>query len=290
MTVFVRVVDAGSLSAAARQLNASLSVVSRRLSRLEDRLGVRLLNRTTRSLALTDEGDRFYRRCGQILADLADAELEASHGSQAVRGRLRVTATVAFGRKRLAPILYEFQQQYPDVQVHLDASDVIANLVDAGYDLAIRVGTLQDSSLIARQIAPNYRVIVAAPAYLEKRGRPATIADLTGHDAILFGSALDDHWYFADGQGVRVASSLSCNDGEIAHEWALRGAGLVIKSIWDVAEDIEAGNLEIVLPDMALPASPIHAVFPHRRHVAAKVRLCVDFIAQRLREQMTFTP
>jgi len=290
MTIFVRVVENGSLSAAARSLNMTLPVVSRRLARLESRLGVRLLNRTTRTLALTDEGERFYRRCVQILADLADAETEAAQGSHTVRGRLRITATVAFGRKRLAPILRAFQVQHPDLHVHFDASDAVVNIVDAGYDLAIRFGALQDSALIARQIAPNYRVIVGAPGYLRDRGRPKTLADLAGHDAILLGTAADDHWHFADGQVVRVASKLSCNDGEIAHDWAVQGAGLVIKSIWDVIEDIEAGKLEIVLPDIALPASPIHAVFPHRRHVAAKVRLCVDFIAQRLRDQMIFTP
>jgi DNA-binding transcriptional LysR family regulator len=285
MVVFVHVVEAGSLSAAARDLHLSVAVVSRRLSRLEERLGVRLANRTTRTLSLTEEGAAFHSRCVRILGDVEDAETEVTHGRDTATGLLRVTSTFAFGRRRLAPLLHEFRQLHPDLQIHLDASDSFINLVEGGYDLAIRFGALADSNLIVRQLAPNVRVICAAPAYLERHGRPATIDDLTRHDCIIYGNPPMDHWRFADASSIRVKGTLGANDGEVAHAWALEGAGLVMKSIWDVEEDIRVGRLEVVLPALRLPAAPIHAVYPHRRHTAAKVRLCVDFLAKKLTEQ-----
>jgi len=282
MRIFVRVVEAGSLSGAARALNLSLAVVSRKLARIEERLGVRLLNRTTRALSLTEEGQRFHVRCVRILADIEEAELEASSGQRTASGLLRVTTTVAFGRRWLSGLLAEFQRLHPDLRIHLDASDTISNIVEGGYDLAVRFGALADSSLIARRIAPNRRVICAAPAYLDARGRPQTAEDLLAHDCIAYGDPLLDHWSFADGRMVKVRGALTGNDGELAHAWALAGAGLVMKSIWDVRADIAAGLLEVVLPDMELPSAPIHAVYPHSRHAAARVRLCVDFLADHL--------
>jgi DNA-binding transcriptional LysR family regulator len=291
MMVFVRVVEAGSLSGAARNLNLSLAVISRKLARLEERLGVRLLNRTTRTLALTEEGGSFHARCVRILAEIEEAELEVTRGQQTVTGLLRVTSTVAFGRRRLASLLREFQLLHPDLHVYLDASDTVTNIVDGGYDLAIRFGALADSSLIARQLAPNVRVICGSPSYFSGRGHPQTIEDLLSHDCIVFGDPPLDHWSFTDGQTVRVRGSLACNDGELAHAWALQGAGLVLKSIWDVQEDIEAGSLQIALPDLPLPAAPIHAVYPHSRHAAAKVRLCVAFLAEKLKQDFgSLTP
>ncbi|WP_413709216.1 LysR family transcriptional regulator [Rhizobium sp. Rhizsp82] len=284
MLVFVRVVQARSLSAAARELNFSLTVVSRKLSRLEERLGVRLVNRTTRSLALTEEGARFYERCVQILAEIDDAETEASSGRDTASGLLKVTSTFAFGCRWLAPILKEFQEAHPELLVHLDTDDGVVNIVEEGYDLAVRFGALSDSSLIARQIAPNRRVICASPTYLDRRGRPTAIDDLPGHDVIAFGEPPNTHWVFADGRSANVRSKLTTNNGELAHRWALAGAGLVLKSIWDVRDDIDSGKLEIVLPEARLAAAPIHVVFPHSRLAAAKVRLCIDFLSQRLRK------
>ncbi len=282
MMVFVRVVETGSLSAASRDLHLSLAVVSRRLSRLEERLGVRLANRTTRKLSLTEEGAAFHARCVRILGDIDEAEMEVTRGRNTATGLLRVTSTFAFARRRLAPLLHEFRQLHPGLQIHLEATDSFVNLVESGYDLAIRFGALADSSLIARQLAPNVRVICAAPAYLERHGRPETIDDLLNHDCIIYGNPPLDHWRFADGSSVRVKGTLSTNDGEAAHAWALEGAGLVLKSTWDVEEDIAAGRLEVVLPALQLPAAPIHAVYPHRRHTAARVRLCVEFLAKKL--------
>jgi len=283
MLVFVRVVQAGSLSGAARELNFSLTVISRKLSRLEERLGVRLVNRTTRSLALTDEGARFYDRCVQILAEIGDAETEASSGRDTATGVLKVTSTFAFGIRWIAPLLSEFQEMHPGLLVHLDTDDSLTNIVEGGYDLAIRFGALADSSLVARQIAPNRRVICAAPAYLDRRGRPETIEDLTRHEVIAFGEPPNNHWTFADGRSANVMGRLTTNNGELALRWALSGAGLVLKSIWDVQDDIESGKLEIVLPDVHLAAAPIHVVFPHSRLAAAKVRICIEFLASRLK-------
>jgi DNA-binding transcriptional LysR family regulator len=285
MVVFVHVVETGSLSAAARDLHLSVAVISRRLSRLEERLGVRLANRTTRTLSLTEEGAAFHARCVRILGDIEEAETEVTRGRDTATGLLRVTSSFAFGRRRLAPLLHEFRQLHPGLQIHLDASDGFANLVESGYDLAIRFGALADSNLIVRQLAPNVRVICAAPTYLERHGRPDAIEDLLRHDCVIYGNPPMDNWRFADGSSIRVKGTLSANDGDVAHAWALQGAGLVLKSIWDVDQDIRAGRLEVVLSSLRLSAAPIHAVYPHRRHTAAKVRLCVDFLAKKLTEQ-----
>ncbi|CAM5764031.1 LysR family transcriptional regulator [Labrys miyagiensis] len=283
MLVFVRVVAAGSLSGAARDLRLSLAVVSRRLAGLEERLGVRLANRTTRTLALTEEGARFHARCTRILAEIADAEMEATGGRDTAVGLLRVTSTFAFGTRWLAPLLREFHAEHPGLHVHLDTTDSVENIVEGGYDLAVRFGTLADSSLVARRLAPNVRVICASPAYLDRRGRPNAIEELVDHDCITYGDPPLDHWTFADGTVVHVAGPFSTNNGQLAHRWALEGAGLALKSVWDIGADVAAGRLEILLPRFRLPAAPIHAVFPHSRLTAAKVRLCVDFLAARLK-------
>jgi DNA-binding transcriptional LysR family regulator len=290
MLVFVRVVEAGSLSGAARLLNMSLTVVSRKLSRLEERLGVRLANRTTRTLTLTEEGVRFHERCSRILAEIDEAELEVTSGLDTAIGILRITATHAFGTRWLAPMLQAFQQEHPKLHVHLDTSDTMTNIVGDGYDLAVRFGALADSSLVARQLAPNVRVICASPAYLDRRGRPDAIENLADHDCIIYGNPPMDHWSFLDGRSVGVRGSLSTNNGELAHRWALNGGGLVLKSLWDVWDDIEAGRLEVVLSRERLPATPIHAVFPHNRLTAAKVRLCVDFLARQFKAQRITMP
>ncbi len=200
-------------------------------------------------------------------------------------GLLRITSTFAFGRRRLAPLLQEFRSAHHSLQIHLEASDSFVNLVEGGFDLAIRFGALADSSLIARPLAPNAYVICGAPAYLDRRGRPKTVDDLPAHDCVIYGAPLLDHWTFVDGTAVRIKGALTSNDGEPAHAWALEGAGLMLKSVWDVCDDVEAGLLEVVLPKIRIPASAIHAVYPHSRLAAAKVRLCVDFLARRLKQQ-----
>lgn len=285
LLAFVRIAETGSLSSAAADLNQSLSVVSRRLSRLEERLGVRLVNRTTRRLSLTDEGLAFHLRAARILNDLEEAEAEVAKGRDAAVGLLRMTSTYAFSRHRLAPLVAEFAARHPGLRVHLDASDRVANLVDEGFDVAIRFGEMADSSLVTRSIANNAYVMCATPAYLDRRGRPQTPGDLAAHDCILFGTPPADRWSFGNGSSVRVGGTLTTNDGDLAHEWALTGAGIVRKSIWDAFDDISARRLEIVLPAAGLPATPLRAVFPHSRLAAAKVRLMLDFLAKELRTQ-----
>ena len=285
MIAFVRIAETGSLSAAAAELDQSLAVVSRRLARLEGRLGVRLVNRTTRQLSLTDEGVAFQLRCTRILNDIEEAEAEVTKGREIAVGLLRMSSTFAFARRELAPLLHEFESQHSGLRIHLDASDRIVNLVDEGLDIAIRFGELPDSSLIARALAPNAYVICASPAYLDRRGRPGELEDLLSHECVLFGSPPVARWTFEDGSSIKVHGDLSTNDGDLAHIWALEGSGIVLKSIWDVYDDIHQGRLEIVLPGMRPPASPLHAVFPHSRLAAARVRLVLDFLTRRLRSQ-----
>lgn len=286
MLVFARVSQHGNLSKAARDMNISLTVVSRKLGGLEERLGVRLFNRTTRSLALTEEGARFYDRCVRILAEVEDAETEVQSGRDVAVGKLKITSTIAFGCRWLAPLLLDFQKQHPGLQVQLDTDDGVVNIVERGYDLAIRFGALADSRLISKQLAPNRRVICGSPFYLDSRGRPRSLDDLAEHVAVVFGDPTITHWSLADGSSANLSAKLVTNNGELAHRWVLAGAGLTLKSIWDVHEDVTAGRLEVVLPELRFPSIPIHAVYPHSRLAAAKVRLCVEFLARRLTDQV----
>lgn len=285
LRIFIRIVATGSLSQAARELGLSLAVVSKRLAALEDRLGVRLINRTTRRLNATQEGAEFYERCQRILADLEEAEAAVTTGRESPRGLLRVTAAVAFGRRRVAPAIVGFTERHADIQVELDLTDRMVDLVDSGIDVAIRAGALQDSSLIARKLVGNYRIVVASPDYLARHGVPRTPEDLLRHQCLNF-SALGDLWNFIGPDGplqIRIDARLRTNDGEVGHEWALNGAGLVMKSIWDVGDDVAAGRLVRVLADWPSPAAAIHAVYPTSRHLSAKVRSFVDYLGEHLR-------
>jgi DNA-binding transcriptional LysR family regulator len=285
LRIFTRIVATGSLSQAGRELNLSLAVVSKRLAALEDRLGVRLINRTTRRLNATQEGMEFFERCQRILLDLEEAEAAVTTGRESPKGLLRVTAAVAFGRRRIAPAIVGFTERYGDIQVELDLTDRTVDLVDSGIDVAIRAGALQDSSLIARKLVGNYRVVVASPAYLARHGTPIVPDDLTRHQCLNF-SALGDIWTFIGPNGpfqIRIETRLRTNDGEVGHEWALAGAGLVMKSIWDVGDDLKTGRLVRVLADWPSPAAAIHALYPTSRHLSAKVRSFVDYLGDHLR-------
>ena len=288
MTVFTRVIEIGSLSAASREMNMSLAVVSKRLARLEDRLGVRLVNRTTRNLGMTDEGREFYKRSVEILADMADAEDAVRSRKNRASGLLRVTATAAFARRQLGRLVPQFLQRYPDVRIELEVSDAILDLVQSGCDVAIRVGALRDSSLVAKRLASNHRVVCAAPTYFAKWGRPEHPRDLRNHRCIAFGNPPKIDWQLEGGgeaTAVRISGPVTTNSGEVAHEWALEGTGLVLKSIWDVGPDIDAGRLERALPRCFVQAADIHAIYPHRVGVAAKVKAFVEFLADALKRQ-----
>jgi DNA-binding transcriptional LysR family regulator len=285
LRVFTRIVATGSLSQAGRELNLSLAAVSKRLAALEDRLGVRLINRTTRRLAVTQEGSDFFARCQRILADLEEAEAAVTTGRESPKGLLRVTAAVAFGRRRVAPAIVGFADKHPDIQVDLELTDRMVDLVDSGLDVGIRAGALADSSLIARKLVDNHRVVVASPAFLARHGTPRTPADLAHFQCLNF-SAIGDIWPFVGPDGpfqIRIDARLRTNDGEVGHEWALAGAGLVMKSIWDVCDDLAAGRLIRVLPEWQSPAAAIHAVYPTSRHLSAKVRSFVEYLGEHLR-------
>lgn len=293
LVVFTRVVALGNLSAAARELGVSASAVTKRIAGLEQRLGVRLLHRNARACSLTAEGELFYERCKVILTEIAEAEELVSAGRARPRGDLRITAPYAFGRRWVAPVAAAFHAAHPETRICLTLSDSVMDLVANGLDLAIRIGRPEHATLIARRIAVNRRVICAAPAYLARAGRPSTPADLARHRCLIFNrnGVRSDLWCFEDAGGtshsVRVPEALSSDSGEVLHDWALAGAGLVMKSLWDVADDIRAGRLVPVLADWQLPAADIYAVYASRRQLASRTSLFIESLSDRLRASCT---
>jgi DNA-binding transcriptional LysR family regulator len=283
LDIFARVVTAGSMSAAGRELGLSPPVVSKRIKSLEERLGTRLLQRTTRQLALTESGKGFYERVVAILASVDEAEAWISRRSAAARGVLRVSAPTSFGRLHIAPHLVEFLKAYPDITLDLSLSDQFVDIVAEGFDLAIRIADLADSSLVAKRLAPNHRVLCATPGYLAQHGAPASVADLQNHRLLLHNG---DSWRLEGGDGnivtVRVESVIRTNSSEVVREGVLAGIGIALRSTWDVGAEISAGRLAIVLPGWRAPARvAVHAVYPSRRHLAHKVRVFMDFLAER---------
>lgn len=283
MALFVRIVAAGGLSAAGRQVGLSPAVMSARLARLEDRLGVRLLHRSTRRISLTPEGSEFHERAVQILADVAAAEAAVSRGTEQARGLLRVTAPAGFGRRHVAPILPDFLDRHTELRVHLSLSDRVVDLVDEGFDVGVRIARLVEGELIARRLAANRRVVCAAPAYLAARGVPTAPADLANHSCLVLEG--QRHWTFHGPAGdvaARLEARVESNDGEALRVAALGGLGLVLRSEWEVGADLRAGRLVAVLEGHdVVPDVGIHAVYPSRRHLAAKVRAFVDFLVER---------
>ena len=284
LRTFAQVVAAGSLSAASREMDVSLAVVSKRLAQLEKELGVRLLQRTTRKQVLTEEGRLFHAEVVRILAAIDQAETVMSGRTQAITGTIKLTAPGEFGRRWIAPAVAAFQQQHSGVSIQLLFSDAVMNLLDAGVDLAIRFGGLEDSSLIARRLAPNFRVLCASAAYLKQFGVPKHPAELVHHQCILIGEQRRAVWRFEgeESLSVQVAAVFTTNDGGAAHTLALEGAGIARKSIWDVGDDIASGRLIRVLPDFAISAAPLNALYPHTRHLAPRVRALVDFLIEHL--------
>ncbi|TBU76705.1 LysR family transcriptional regulator [Pseudomonas daroniae] len=287
LRLFERILRAGNLSAAARELDLSLAVVSKRLARLEARVGVRLLQRTTRRLAPTEEGRLFHAHCRRILDEVDAAEAMLLQRREQVDGLLRISAPFGFGRRQLIPLIATFRKQYPELRIQLNFGDALVDLLEHEVDIAIRFGMPADSSLIARQLAPNNRVLCASPSYLDWHGRPTHPEQLHKHSCLLIGDQERMHWRFEqDGVPlqVRVQASILCNDGEAAHALALQGQGIVSKSIWDVAADLRAGRLERVLPRYRLPDAPLHALYPTSRQQVPRVRRFVEFLGERLEQ------
>lgn len=282
LEAFVLVATKGSLTAAAVAEGVTPAIMGRRLDALEDRLGVRLLVRTTRRLTLTQEGLAFLEDCQRILADLANAESAVSLGSGRVGGHLRVTAPAGFGRKHVAPLLLEFMRANADVTVSLDLSDRTVDLVNEGFDCAVRLGGMVDSSLVAVRLGEMRRVVVGSPSYFEQFGVPRTLDDLHGHSCLTVST--QPGWDFRDpahaGRSLlfKPPGRFVCNDGAVLRDWALAGMGLAWRSVWEVGDDLRWGRLASVLDDYATPPVGIYAVFPQRRHLPLRVRRFVDLL------------
>jgi DNA-binding transcriptional LysR family regulator len=283
MAVFSRVVSAGSLSAAARELGLSPAVISRRLAALESRLGVRLINRTTRSLHLTDEGANYYDTCTRLLSEIEEADAAVSAARVEPQGPLKVALPASFGHRHIAPLIPQFASRYPKVQLALTLSDRSVNLVDDGFDLAIRIADLADSSLAARKLAPNRRVVCASPEYLRRHGLPRTPQDLVEHNC-LTANDFAMNWEYKGPRGepgsVRVSGRYACDNWEVLREWALAGLGVALKSTWDVRLQLEDGSLVSLCPGYTFDTEvAIYAVYPHRRFLPAKTRAFIEFLA-----------
>jgi len=295
LRVFVAVAEANGFAEAARRLGLSASAVTRAILALEQRLGVQLLHRTTRSLRLTEAGERFLEDCRRILADLDEAEASAGGAHAVARGQLAVTAPSMFGRLHVAPVLFDFLERHPQVSARTLFVDRVVNLLDEGLDVAVRIAHLPDSGMTAIAVGSMRRVVVAAPAYLAEHGTPRVPADLVKHRAIGFMqiSGQPRAWSFYPPGGkeraarevVQPPMQIVANSNEVAINAALRGHGLARTLIYQVAEDIETGRLQILLEDYEPPPIPVHVVTLAGRKAPAKVRAFVDFAVERLRDE-----
>lgn len=286
MAVFARVVEMESFSGAARALGLSKSAVSKRVGRLEDRMGLRLLNRTTRRLSLTEAGAAFYEGCRRVVAEAEAAERAVTRLASAPRGRLKVNAPMSFGVRHLAPALPDFMARYPELNVDLTLNDRVVDLVEEGFDLAIRIARLAESSLIARRLAPNRLVLCAAPSYLAAHGAPRAVEDLKDHACLLYSyQTAGDAWRLCGPGGERrlaVTGRLRINNGDALLAAALGGLGVALLPCFICGQDLRAGRLIQVLPAWSGPAdTAIAAVYPASRNLSPKVRVFVDFLTER---------
>jgi DNA-binding transcriptional LysR family regulator len=280
---FVSVVGKGSLTAAAHAEGVASAIISRRLDALEERLGVKLLVRTTRRISLTHEGSAFLEDCQRILTEITNAEASVSEGGVKASGHLRITAPAGFGRRHVAPLVPAFLLAQPEVSVSLNLSDRVVDLAAEGFDCAVRVGDLPDSSLVSVRLADNARLCVASPSYLKRRGTPEHPHDLHKHDCLVLSSDASQSrgWAFRiDGQleHLRPHGPLDCSDGQVLHAWCLAGHGIAWRSTWEVAHDISEGRLAPVLSKYAAAPNGVYAVFAQRKHLPLRVRLWVDFL------------
>ncbi len=280
---FVAVVAKGSLTGAAQAEGVAPAVIGRRIDALEERLGVKLLVRTTRRLTLTHEGSAFLEDCQRLLSDFANAEASVSAGGVKASGYLRITAPAGFGRRHVAPLVPRFIALHPDVNVSLNLSDRVVDIVNETYDCAVRVGDLPDSSLVSVRLADNRRLCVATPAYLKRAGTPRHPSELARHQCLTLSSDASQTrgWAFmVDGELVflRPRGRLDCSDGQVLHDWCRMGLGLAWRSTWEVENEIARGDLVTVLDDFAAPPNGIYALFPHARHLPLRVRLWIDFL------------
>jgi len=287
---FVRVVETGSFARAAERMALSKPVLSRRVARLEEHLGARLLTRTARGAQPTEIGSSYYARAAAILADLEAAQEVVAKAVTQIAGPIRLSAPLSFGIAHLAPALADFARLHPAVELDIEFEDRNVDLAGGGYDLAVRIGTLADSALIARRIAPVRKHVLASPAYLDTHGRPRRPADLAGHSALLYGNELwrfrvDDRW-----EAVRVPARMRANNGEMLRAAAEAGLGICLLPSFIAAPAIEAGTLDVLLRDYPVEEGALHAVMPPGRAATARVRALVDFLAARFGPEPAWDP
>lgn len=290
LRAYVQVVESGSLTRAAEALQVATSAVSRRIKDLEQRLGAQLLQRTTRQMRMTAAGERFHRRAVEILQALEEAETEAGNQTAALHGPLRIAAPLSFGLSHLAPILVDFACEHPELELDVDLSDRMVDLIGEGLDLAVRIGNLRDSSLIARRLAEVRTVLCAAPDYLEKHGMPTQPDDLTGHPLLIYtGSERSDRgqspsYAAPDGStgALAMRAGLRSNNGDLLREAAVSGVGYALQPSFIVHKAIESGALVPVMTDHAFPTVTIYIVYPQTRHIPARARAFIDFARARI--------
>ena len=287
LRAFVQVVESGSLTRAADRLQVATSAVSRRLKELEDRLGTQLLQRTTRQMRLTPSGETFLGRAQEILQALEEAEAEAGDHARALSGPLRIATPLTFGQRHLSPILIDFARAHPGLALDVDFSDRMVDLVAEGHDMAIRVGNLSDSSLIARKLVEMRTVVVASPAFWDQHGRPRTPEDLRPLPALRYtGSARASAWRYTAPDGthglVEITVAMSATNGEFLADAAAAGLGTCLQPSFIVADDIRDGRLEAVLLDHAWPTVTAYAVYPETRHLTARARAFIEYARQRI--------
>lgn len=292
MAFFSLLARRGSFSATARELDVTTPAISKRLAQMEARLGVQLLNRTTRRISLTAEGEIYLGHARRILAEIDDMEQLVSSALAAPKGLLRVNATLGFGRSHIAPLISGFAKLHPDVQVQLQLSVNPPPVSEDTFDVCVRFGEPPDARVIARKLAPNRRLLCAAPAYLARQGTPKMPHDLAQHNClgIRQGDEAYGTWRLSSGkrtETVKVRGNLSTSDGEIAVNWALAGHGIVMRAEWDVARYLRSGRLRQVLENYQTPPADIYAVYPQRHQVSARVRVFVDYLGQHFEKSST---
>jgi DNA-binding transcriptional LysR family regulator len=285
---FYLLANKGSLVATARELGITPPAVSKRLTALEARLGIRLVNRTTRSMSLTSEGELYFSHAARILTQIDELEQLLSSSRATPKGLIRVNASLGFGRRHIGPALAAFFAQYPEVEIQLEISDHPLDLATHGFDLGIRFGSLPDATFHARKIASNRRLLCASPLYLDKYGTPQKLADLHQHNCIFIRQNESPYgvWSFTHGghtENIKVQGALGCNDGEVALNWALEGYGVLLRAEWDIARYVRSGRLRLVLEDQTPTRADVYAVYPQQLHLSARVRSLIDFLIERFK-------
>lgn len=281
LEIFARVARTGNMSAAGREMGLSPAVVSKRISLLEDRLNARLFQRTTRQLTLTETGEGYFKRVVDILSLIEEAEDFVSRRNTRPRGLLKVTAPTSFSRLHIAPYLPQFLEKFPEIELDFHLTDNFVDIIREGFDLAIRIGELQDSSLVQRKLAPDNRVICASPKYLEAHGTPKTLSDLDDHNCLSAGA--QDYWRL-EGEGrthqLKVKGNIRSNSFEFMREALLSGLGLGLRSTWDVGPEIKNGTLKVVLPQYrGIDSMAVHAVYPSREFMPEKVNVLIEYLS-----------